>query len=453
MWGNGNYMKKVYALADVNSFFASCEKLFRPDLVHRPVVVLSNNDGCIIAACRVAKSMGIKNFVPYYQVSEFLKDKNTAVFSSNFALYADISERIMKTLAQFSPLMEVYSVDEAFLDLTGMLIEDYVIFGETIQKTVQKNIGMPISVGIGPTKVLAKVANRLAKRMPTASTTSAKAFARGTIPTKASTMPTKVIDLTRTELHNYYLSKFPVEDLWGIGRKLSKKLNSMGIYNALEYRDYDNDYRVKLRLGKLGKHIQEELRGNVCFELDSVSAPKKTIISSQTFGRPVFRKEEIQEALANYTWTAAEKLRKQNSCCNFITIYIRTNPFKEVEQYYNLKTRSFLSPTNDVRKIIAAAWLALDNIYRSGIEYKKCGVILSGIVPESQRQLSFFEEGDSEQSINLMKTIDRINYFQGERIVKSGACGGITHKSSWRRQANLKSPAYTTNWNDLPVAD
>ncbi|MBF0360651.1 MAG: Y-family DNA polymerase [Oligoflexia bacterium] len=434
-------MPKIFALIDANSFYASCEKLFRPDLQKKPVVVLSNNDGCIVSACKLAKQIPqVKNFLPYYQIRDCLKENGVEVFSSNYALYADISKRLMNSLAKFSPEMEIYSIDEAFLDLSGILSNgsfeyDYFEYGIKIKNTIEKNIGIPVSVGIATTKVLAKAANRLAKKNTVG-----------------------VMDFTNNECRcdvDQMLTKIDVSDLWGIGHRQSQKLRELAIHNARDFRDYQNINLIQKKLTKVGRQIQDELRGNVCFTLekspaDSSFVPRKSITSSRTFGRPVFSKDELNVAIANYISTAAEKLRKQKSLCRYLTIYVRTNPFKGIEQYYNFNSTSFLSATNDTRKMIFAASKLLDKIYRSGIEYKKCGVILSDISSENTLQLSLFEEGDTIKDRLLMKNMDKINTRNGERILKVAACG-TTDLCTWKMQQQLKSPAYTTRFSELPI--
>lgn len=419
-------MSKIFALVDCNSFYCSCERIFRPDLNHRPVVVLSNNDGCIISRTNEAKALGIKMGEPYFKIKKLCHDHGVVVFSSNFSLYTNISLRVMTTLATLSPEIEVYSVDEAFIDLTG--VNNLDAYGRHIRAIILDHLKIPTGVGIGPTKVLAKVANHLAKK---------------------STKAEGVVCLMEKRFQGVALSRTPVEDIWGIGRASSQKLKDMGIMTAKDFRDYKNEKLIQKIFTKVGLQIKHELMGISCFPLNVDIESKKEIMCSRTFGDGVFDIEVLKQAIASYSSNAAEKLRQQGSMCQNISVFARTNPFKNTDQFFLFESRNLLNPTSDTRKVVKLAIQLLEQGFREGYEYRKAGIKLSNFVPHNEYQLDLIVPGDSKRDFDLMKTMDRINFLEGPETLKSAACG-VSDKS-WHMNRNFKSPRYTTSWQELPI--
>jgi DNA polymerase V len=420
--------EKVYALVDCNSFFCSCERLFRPELRHRPVGVLSNNDGCFVARTPELKALGVKMGEPYFKVRELCEKNNVAVFSSNFSLYTNISDRVMATLSQFAPEMEIYSVDEAFLDLTGLQV-DLLEYARQIKETVMQWTGIPVSVGIGPSKTLAKVANNIGKKSQRAN---------------------GAVVLLDKKLQDVALERTDVDDVWGIGKKTAIKLRSIGIRTAKDFRDYKNDHLIQTLLTKVGRRTQDELRGIACHELEVYQQDKKEIMCSRSFGNPVFELKDLREAVANYVTTASERMRHQNDSCALIEVFCHSNLHKEGETpFFARGNEILLTPTSDTRKIIKYAWNVLDDLYRRGILYKKAGIKLSGFKGSGQVQGNLFEQMDSEKSVKLMQVIDEINAREGEGTIHSMACG-VSEKKVYDMRREKKSQRYVTGWNQLP---
>jgi DNA polymerase V len=418
--------QKIFVLVDCNSFYCSCERLFRPDLATRPVGVLSNNDGCFVSRTNELKKLGVAMGAPYFQVKEICDKNNVAVFSANFSLYTNISDRVMNTLFEFAPNLEVYSVDEAFLDLSGFdekTIEDYC---RHIKDTVERNTGIPVGIGIARTKVLAKLANRIAKK-------DEKTKGVYNVLIKANL--------------EYALRSVEIGDVWGIGRQNTIKFKMIGIHKASDLRGYKNKILIQKQFTKIGRMIQDELNEISCFPLNTETPKKKEIICSRTFGNPVFDLATLRESVACYASLACEKLRKQQSVCQVIEVYIRTNPFKEVPQYVRADSAILISPTCDTRKIIREAWKILDEIFINGFEYKKAMVKLSRIQDGNEHQNSLFGENDTSDDLELMKVMDKINYREGHETVKVAACG--VNKESWYMKQVHKSKRYVTGWNEL----
>lgn len=413
------------ALIDCNSFYCSCETAFRPDLEGRPAIVLSNNDGCVVARNKEAKRLQINMAQPFFQIKSIIEKHKVAYFSSNYALYADLSSRVMQTLSEFSPEMEVYSIDEAFVNLEGFNHFDLNLYGKAIKQKVFKDVHIPVSVGIAPTKVLAKIANHIAKK---------------------SEKSQGVVDLTHQKFHDRALEMVAVEDIWGIGRRSASKLRALGLKTAKDFRDYKNEKLILKLFTKTGLQIKHELQGTRCIPIEIFAKKKKQIISSKSFGKPVFELKELNEAVATYITTAAEKLRAQNSITNQLSVYIRTNPYKETQQYFNIASHHFEVGTSDTRKIITAGLDLLEKIYRSGFEYKKAGIVLNEISNKSEVQMDLFEKGDCDSSESLMDTMDLINKINGRGTLKSAACGV---ESKWQMARDFQSPCYTTRWSDV----
>lgn len=418
-------MKKAFALVDCNSFYCSCERIFRPDLWKRPVIVLSNNDGCVIARTNEAKALGIKMCDPYFKVKKVCEKNNISVFSSNFSLYTNISDRVMKTLEKNCPQVQVYSVDEAFCDLTG--IRDLESHGRMLKDTIFSHIGIPVGVGIAPTKVLSKVANRIAKK---------------------STKADGVVNLMEEKYQDIALKMTPVEDIWGIGSASSAKLNQLGIKTAYEFKAYTNEKLIQNIFTKVGLQIKHELMGINCFPLTLDVEAKKEIMCSRTFSGTLTTLPSLKEAIASYICNASEKMRGQGSLCTEISVFANTNPFREGEQYHLYEKSRLENPTCDSRKLIKLAFALLDKNFRDGFEYKKAGIKLSGFYDSSEYQINFLYPSDTEKDSRLMKVIDRINFIEGEGSILFGACG-ITDRA-FAMNRNFKSPRYTTSWNELP---
>ena len=363
---------------------------------------------------------------PYFKVKNTCDVHNVAVFSANFSLYTNISDRVMNTLFEFTPNLEVYSVDEAFLDLSGFDPKDILNYCLHIKKTVERNTGIPVGIGIARTKVLAKLANRIAKKEENTG---------------------GVYSVLLKENLEYALKKVDIGDVWGIGRQNTIKMKMLGIHKAVQLRDFQNNQLIQKHFTKLGRMIQDEMREISCFPLNTETPKKKEIMCSRTFGIPVFDLATLRESVACYASLAMERLRKQKSVCQEVEIYIRTNPFKEIPQYASYKTRILPTPTGDTRKIIQAAFDALDEIFINGYEYKKAMVKLSRIQEANEHQLSLFGGHDSDGDLALMHVMDKINAREGQDTVKIAACG--TNKEAWFMKQVKKSQRFVTGWNEL----
>ena len=411
----------MIALADCNNFYASCERVFNPKLEKKPVVVLSNNDGCIIARSNEAKKLGIKMGEPAFKIKNLVEKYNVNVFSTNFALYGDLSKRVMNTFRTEVNKMEVYSIDEAFLDFSDLADKERAI---QIKKKVQMWTGIPVSIGIAKTKTLAKVANHIAKKHTNAG----------------------VFMLDDKDLIRRALNVFPVQDLWGIGRKHAKKLKEVGIYTALQFRETDMHW-IKRHLSINGVKIQKELKGEVCYPLETTIQRKKNICTARSFGTEIKELSKLREAVSSHANTCATKLRKEKSCCSTISIFLSTNPFKpQLRQYYPYRAFNLDVPTNDSVEIIKFALKGLDQIYRADCIYKKAGVIVGRTIPESQVQLSFFDNLDRDKRKKINSIVDAINSKMGKNKVKL-AVQGTGRK--WKLKQERLSPCYTTRFSDI----
>ncbi len=424
-------MSRTFALVDCNNFYASCERVFKPQLQNEPVVVLSNNDGCVIARSAEAKAMGIPMAAPFFKFKRLAEHRKVTVFSSNYPLYGDMSARVMRTLADFTPRLEVYSIDEAFLDLSGNERRGLTAYGREIAETVWRVTGIPVSVGIGPTKVLAKVANRIAKRNPETG---------------------GVLDFTALGPHREaHLAQIDVKDVWGIGRRWSERLKHLGISTALDLREAD-PHLVRRRLSVVGERIVHELRGTSCLDLDEAPPAKQQIMTSRTFGERVTDARDMREAIGTFATRTAEKLRDQHSRARAVMVFIATSPFNEAEpRYHNSATRALPDASQDSGEIIGAAIDALANIWRPGYRYMKAGVMLLDIVPETHHQGTLFaapRDASRARSGNLMGALDRLNRNLGRGTVGYAAEG---LRKAWRMKQEHRSPAYTTRWDQLPV--
>lgn len=423
----------VFALVDCNNFYASCEKLFNPTLKHRPVVVLSNNDGCVVARSAEVKALGIPMGVPWFKIQNEATHYGIVAFSSNYALYADLSNRVVEVLSQFSPAIEVYSIDESFLELSGFERQCYQSYGAEIRQRVADWLGLAVCVGIGPSKTLAKLANHAAKK--------GLAGEDGV----CNLMSMQPRDL------NLLMEIIPVDEVWGIGRNITTRLEAMGITTALQLREADAE-TIRSHFSVVVERTVQELRGISCLELQEVEPGKQQIMSSRSFGQLVYDVAELEEAVASYVAKAAEKLRKQNSLAGAVQVYIRTNVFKpEVPQYQRAVTVPLPEVTSDTRVLTRWALRVLRRIYRPSYGYHKAGITLMNIVPASNLQFSLFASSATEdaRSQQLMGVLDGINRKYGRGTMRLAAEG--VEKVWQMRRGNL-SPGYTTDWNGLAVA-
>ncbi len=411
----------MIALADCNNFYASCERVFNPKLENKPVVVLSNNDGCVIARSNESKKLGIKMGEPAFKIKNLIEKHNVNVFSTNFALYGDLSKRVMNTFRTEVNKMEVYSIDEAFLDFSDLADKERAI---QIKKKVQMWTGIPVSIGIAKTKTLAKVANHIAKKY-----------------TKAGVFMFDDEDLIRRALN-----VFPVEDLWGIGKKHAKRLKEVGICTALQFRETDTGW-IKRHLSINGVKLQKELKGEICHLLETTIQRKKNICTSRSFGTEIKELRKLREAVSSHANTCATKLRKEKSCCSTISVFLSTNPFKpQAKQYHPYRVFNLDVPTNDSIEIVRFALKGLDQIYRSDCIYKKAGVIVGRTIPESQVQLSLFDNLDRDKRREINSVVDTINSKMGRNKVKL-AVQGTGRK--WKLRQEKLSPCYTTRFSEI----
>ena len=422
-----DYPMPVFALVDCNNFYASCEKLFRPDLKDTPVVVLSNNDGCVVARSREAKLLGIKMGVPVFQIKAEMQRHGILAFSSNYALYADLSSRVMRTLEEMAPRVEVYSIDEAFLDLTGIeSVLSLVEFGQQVRERIGHWIGITVCVGIAPTKTLAKLANHAAKKYPATQ---------------------GVVDLTNPDRQRRLLALVPVDDVWGVGRRLSKRLNALGITTALDLANA-SPRAIRDQFSVVLERTVRELNGESCIELEEIPPTKKQIVCSRSFGEKVTHFELLREAVCEYATRATEKLRKEQQQAKVMTVFIRTSPFKDNEpQYSNSASGELLIPSCDTRDFIELANHLLKRIWKDGFRYAKAGVMLSDFYDPGMFQPGLFDDVSTRSnSQQLMSVLDTINQSGAGKVFFAGQ----GTKKDWSMKREHLSPAYTTRWDQLP---
>ncbi len=417
----------MYALVDVNSFYASCETVFRPDLRGRPIVVLSNNDGCIISLSREAKALGIKMGAPWFKHRDELMRHQVVVFSSNYALYGNMSARVMETLDRLAPRVDVYSIDEAFLDVSG--IEGYTSltrFGQQVRDCLWKETHLKVGVGIAPTKTLAKLANWAAKRW-----------------TKAE----NVMDLSDPARQRGLMQRVGVEEVWGVGRRLSNKLNLMGIQTALQLAETPTAL-IRKHFGVVLERTVRELRGEPCLAFEEVIPHRQNILCSRSFGDRITDYQDMREAIASYAARAAEKLRSERQYCRYIGTFIRTSPHDPHQPYYaNAASQTLITPTADSRDIIQATLNCLDRIWIPGKRYLKGGVMLGDFFSDGVAQLDMFADYQPRRnSDQLMALMDKINAHQRGALWFAGQ--GI--QKPWAMKRDMLSPAYTTRISDVP---
>jgi len=419
----------MFALVDVNSFYASCETIFRPDLRGKPVVVLSNNDGCVIARSAEAKKLQVPMGAPYFKLKDEFRKHGVHIFSSNYALYADMSNRVMTTLEGMAPAVEIYSIDEAFMNLGGMSrIEPLEDFGRRVRARIKQETHLIVGVGIAPTKTLAKLANHAAKKW---SKTGG------------------VLDLSNIERQKKLMALVPVEDVWGVGRRISKKLNAMGVITAKDLSE-QSTYIIRKHFNVVLERTVRELRGEPCMELEEFAPVKQQIVCSRSFSSRITEYIYMRQAVCSFAERAAEKLRKERQFCKQIAVFVRTSPHAEGEVFYgNQASRKLLTPSNDTRDIIRVAMDALDDIWVDGHRYMKAGVMLGDFFSQGVSQLNLFDEYRPQpNSEALMRVIDGLNQSGKANLFFAGQ--GI--ERSWAMKREMLSPAYTTRFADLPVA-
>ena len=417
----------MFALCDVNSFYASCETVFRPDLKGRPVVVLSNNDGCVIARSAEAKPF-VKMGEPYFKQKDMFRRHGIIAFSSNYELYADMSNRVMTTLEELSPRCEIYSIDEAFCDLTGVRnCRDLTDFGREIRETVLRRTHLTVGVGIAQTKTLAKLANHAAKQW--------------------QRQPGGVVDLSNLERQRKLMALLPVDEVWGVGRRISKKLESMGIDTVLKLADTDIRF-IRKHFNVVLERTVRELRGEPCLGLEEFAPVKQEIVCSRSFGGRITEYHEMRQAICSYASRAAEKLRGEHQYCRFISAFVKTSPFALNEPYYgNSASVKLLTPTQDSRDIITAATKCLDAIWRDGNRYQKAGVMLGDFYSQGVAQLNLFDDNAPRQnSEKLMEVLDHLNTKDGRGTLYFAGQGIQT---AWQMKREMLSPRYTTRYSDL----
>ena len=406
------YTKKI-GLVDCNSFYVSCERLFNPKIRRKPVVVLSNNDGCIISRSNEAKALGIKMGEPYFKAKDIIIKNNVNVFSSNYSLYGDLSRRVMRTLKRFNSDIEIYSIDEAFMDLSNFSDKEIEEVGKEIRSTVLKWTGIPTSIGIAKTKTLSKVANHIAKK------------------TKAGV--TSLIGIGNLDP---ILEKVEINDVWGVGRQLTKFYQKNGIYNAKQLKNKSNTW-IKKCSNVLSSRTAMELRGISCIELEKTTSKRKSCVVSRSFGKRVENFQELKEAVASYCLNASEKLRSENLVAKALTVFVRTSPFQRNFGYYsNSKTIDFPIATNNSIETVKTAITILESIYRNGYRYQKAGVMFSGLSDENSKENLFASEKD-EKINKLMRSIDKTNFRFGRRTL-SIASAGIRKKWFMKREHSSK---------------
>jgi DNA polymerase V len=427
-------MSRVFALVDCNNFYASCERVFDPSLEKRPIVVLSNNDGCVIARSNEAKALGIPMGAPFHEFKRLADHDKVEVFSSNYPLYGDMSARVMRTLAEYTPDVEIYSIDEAFIDLGNLSGKRPADVARELTRRVRRDTGIPVSVGLGPTKVLAKAANRIAKRNPETG---------------------GVLDLDALGPHrDAHLAQIDVKDVWGIGRRWSKVLHEDGIHSALDLREAD-PHVVRRRFNVVVERIVHELRGFSCLSLEQAAPPKQRIMTSRSFGERITKFEDMREAISAFTARTATKLREQKSRAAALMVFIQTSPFNEKEPFYqNGATRRVAPPARDSGELIAVAQSALESIWKDGYRYMKAGVMLLDLTPEDVIQERLFDadtvkDGVDDERGKLLGVLDGLNDKMGRGTLHYAAEGD---GKAWKMRQDHRSPGYTTRWAELPVA-
>jgi DNA polymerase V len=417
----------LFALVDCNNFYVSCERVFNPGLEGCPVVVLSNNDGCIISRSNEAKALGIKMAVPFFEVRDLIQKANVQVYSANFTLYGDMSNRVINTLTQFTPEKEVYSIDEVFLNLSGFERTGLAGYAHQIISTVKKWTGIPISIGIAPTKTLAKLANKLAKNRPELG---------------------GVMDWSAVSDPDKELAQIETGDLWGIGHQSEKRLQKWGIFTALQLCNADDKWVLK-QMGVMGQRILFELRGISCLSLELVRSPRKSVLCSRSFGRPVEKLKELKEAVAEFVSQAAETLREDRLCTKSLTVFCITRPHTEQARTHST-TVELPVATDSTPELLRYALKETEKLFFPGAIFKKAGVAFGGLIPAGEVQADMFDGKNRERAGKLMRALDEVNGQLGTGALRYAAAGLL---QSWRMKSSRRSKRYTTRWNELLEAN
>lgn len=415
----------MFGLVDCNNFYASCERVFNPFWNGKPVVVLSNNDGCVIARSDEVKKLGIPMGIPAFQIKTEIEQYGIGVFSSNYSLYGDMSNRVMSVLSSFVGNMEIYSIDEAFLDFSGFDCFDLEAYGGKVVETTAKGTGIPVSLGIAPTKTLAKLASKFAKKF--------KGY-KGVCLIDSDEKRVKALQLTA------------IEDVWGIGGRYRRMLNRYGVQTAYDFTKMPRNW-VRQQMTVVGERTWKELNGESCIEMDFAPPPKKTICTSRAFGQPITDLEGLKESVSAYAALCAEKLRRQKSCALSLMVFIHTNNFREdLPQYFQNSVVKFPVATHSTMEIVGYALIALRHIYKKGYQFKKAGVIITEIVPDTAIQTDLFDGLDRRKQTRLMEVVDRLNNgFKKNNLRLAIQEGG----RKWRLRQELLSPCYTTRITDI----
>jgi len=422
---NHQSLLQSIALIDCNSFYASCERIFNPKLLGKPIVVLSNNDGCIITRSTEAKALGIKMGEPYFKAKKIIEKNNVKVFSSNYSLYGDISQRVMEILLGFSPEVEIYSIDEAFLNFKGFKNHELLTYCKHIRQTIKQWVGIPVSIGVGSTKTLSKIANHLAKK---------EADYEG------------ICILKGDEKIEEALNRIEIGDVWGIGRRLSKFLRNYEVRTAKQFAFLDRRW-IRKNMGVVGEKIQLELCGVSCLDLELLPSPKKSCCVSRSFSRPIEKIEELQESIANYGSRVAEKIREEGLIAQSMSIFVLTNHFNKKEKQYSSSIKLQLDyPTSDSKLIVKRAVEGIKRIYKEGYRYKKAGIILYEL--HSSSSVRGLLDYDKPRTDSLMRSLDEINYRYGSATLRLAA-EGIGR--SWHMRREKISPCYTTSFDQLMI--
>ena len=420
----GTMKNKIFALIDANNFYASCERVFNPILEHQPIVILSSNDGCVIARSNEAKALGIKMSEPFFKLQYLIKSHNVKAISSNFTLYGDMSRRMMTILEGFSPSCEIYSIDECFLDFSHLTAEQIASECQIIRAKVKKWLGLPVSIGVGSTKTLAKLAINIAKKRND-----------GSYHLATDQQRLEALELT------------DIKDVWGIGASYSNKLKSIGINSALDLVNCPDEL-IKKQTNILGLKTVLELRGLACLDLAEIAEPKQSITVSRSFGQEIKDYTTLNQAAAYFASKAAEKLRRSGQMTKSITVFIRTNPFsKNAKQYSNTANIKLDYPTDSTPALLTAVSKALRSIYRAEYSYKKAGILINDFCPKTNNAFDLFDKPKlREVSSKLMAAIDKINNDYGGRTIFY-ASSGTTQE--WLPKSSMKSASYTSNWQDI----
>jgi len=416
----------MIGLVDCNNFYVSCERIFRPDLEGKPVIVLSNNDGCAISISDEAKAFGIRMAVPVHMVMDVVKKHRIQMFSSNYTLYGDMSDRVMKTIAPFVPQMEIYSIDETFLDLSEIPAKQLEPLAKKIKATVKQYTGIPVSIGIAKTKTLAKMANRFAKK----------------------TKKQIGVHVMQEEQHAREVLKFTrVEDVWGIGAEHAQRLHKLGVYTAADFIQLPPEW-VRKNMSVVGLRMLKEMLGERCLEWEFVRPKRKAVRSSRSFGQLITDRKDIEEAVSNFAATCALKLRKEYSCAATIQVWIETNQFRyEDKQYSRSITMKLEVATNNSGELIRQAMKGLDIIFTTGYNFMKAGVLVTDLVPSQEVQQGIFLKREKKQNAKAMRIMDVLNNTYGSNTVRMAAQG---YERKWKLKAAMISPCYTTNIHHVP---